>query len=134
MPMEEARNCQRVPAQLVTQPASVPLPMTSNANVFSTMPFPMTNGPVLLSMQGGNSMENSAIGQNFLVNSSSAMFVHRVPPPSSAMAEPNLDQQVSLEPSALSLRLSLSTGQKHSSTTFKVISSYQNGDSIVSVA
>ncbi|XP_057780717.1 transcription factor MYB1R1-like [Salvia miltiorrhiza] len=133
MPMEEARNRQQIPAQ----PASAPPPMTSNVNAFSTMAFPMINGPVLLSMQGGNPLENSAPCQNFLVNNSSAMFAHhRVPvlstPPSSAMAELKLNQRAPLEPSALSLRLSLSTGQNQPST--RVISSYKNGDSIVSVA
>lgn len=114
MPMEEARSCQ----EIVAQP---PLPV----NVFSAMPFPVTIGPVLLSMQGGNPLENSGIGQDFLVNNPLAMLVDHVPvlsrSPSSAMADLNLNQQVPPEPSALSLRLSLS-------------SSYRNGDSIVSVA
>ncbi|KAH6801254.1 Homeodomain-like superfamily protein [Perilla frutescens var. hirtella] len=142
MPMEEARNCLEIPAQPATHPASVPLPVTSNVNVFSAMSFPVTINPVLLSMQGGNQMENSAIGQNFLMsNNSSAMLIHHVPvlamPSSSAMADLNLSQQVPPEASALSLGLSLSTGQNQSLTrdsAFQVISSFKNGDRIVSVA
>lgn len=118
MPTEEARSCQEIAAQ-------PPLPVTSNVNVFSAMPFPVTIGPVLLSMQGGNPLENSGIGKDFRVNNPSAMLVHHVPvvsmPPSSAMADLKFNQQVPPEASALSLRLSLS-------------SSYRNGDSIVSVA
>ncbi|KAG6391709.1 hypothetical protein SASPL_149467 [Salvia splendens] len=122
MPMKEARNRQQIPAQPVARPPSVPRPLTSNANLFSTM-----NGPVLLPMQGGNPSQNC---QDFLANNSSAMFVHRrSPPPTSAMAELSLNQQVPPELSQLSLRLSLSTG-----SSFPVTPSYKKGDGIVSVA
>lgn len=142
MPMEEGRNHQDIPAQPVPLPTSVPLPVTSNINVFSVGPFPVTVGPVLLSMQGGNPMEKSALGQSAQVNNSSAMLVHQVPvlpmPTSSTMANLNLNLQVPPKPSPLSLRLSLSsTGQDQSLTGdsgFQVISSFKNGDSIVSVA
>ncbi|KAG6412912.1 hypothetical protein SASPL_125607 [Salvia splendens] len=120
-PMEEARNQQQIPAKPVARPP----PLTPNANVCSTMPlFPMTNDPVLSSMQGRNHpLENC---QNFL---SSATFVH---PPSSAMAERNLNQQAPIESSPLCLRLSLSTGPNKS--PLPVMSGYKNRDSIVSVA
>ncbi|KAL1553535.1 transcription factor MYB1R1-like [Salvia divinorum] len=93
--MEEARNRQQIPAKPVAQPASVPRPLTSNANVLSAMQlFHITNAPVLSSMQGRNC-------QNFMP---SAMFVHRLSrPPSSAMAVRKLNQQVPLESLPLAL-------------------------------
>ncbi|KAL1531793.1 transcription factor MYB1R1-like [Salvia divinorum] len=127
MPMKEAGNRQRIPAQPVARPPSVPRPLTANANAFPTM-----NDPVLLlPMQGGNPLQNC---QNFRANNSSAMFAHRLSrPPTSAMAELSLNQQVPLEPSPLSLRLSLSTGQSQSSS-FPVKPRYRKGDGTVSVA
>nr|AKV71979.1 MYB-related protein [Rehmannia glutinosa] len=131
-PMEESRNNQDSPSQ----PTFAPLPVTSNINGFSVMPFPMTVGPVLLSMQGGHPVETSAYAQIDRVNNSSAMLVHQVPvvpmSTSSTMFDLNLNQQVMLEPSPLSLRLSLSSGQEPSSS--QVISSFKNGDNIISVA
>lgn len=133
MPVEEARNSREIRAQPVAHPPpSVPRPVTSNVNYFSTMAFPMTvGGPVLVSMGGGNPLMNSAHAQNLIVNTSSPMAVHYVPvlsmpPPSSAMADLNLNHQLPLEPSPLSLRLSLSSTQNQPS--------HSNGDSSVSVA
>ncbi|KAI3464022.1 hypothetical protein Pfo_020685 [Paulownia fortunei] len=141
MPVEEGRNHQGSPAQPIPQRNSVPLPVTSNINGFSVVPFPVAVGPVLLSMQGGNPMENSAFGQSARVSNSSAMLMHQVPvlpmPTSSTMFDLNLNQQVPIETSPLSLRLSLSSGQDQSSTrdsAFQVFSSLKNGDSIISVA
>ncbi|KAG6410315.1 hypothetical protein SASPL_128373 [Salvia splendens] len=126
-PMEEARNRQQILAKPVARPAS----LKSNANVCSssTMPlFPMTNGPVLSSMQGRNHPSENC--QNFM---SSATFVHRLSqPPSSAMAERNLNQQAPIESLPLCLRLSLSTGPNQS--PLPVMSGYKNGDRIISVA
>lgn len=106
------------------------MPVTSRIGGFSVVPYPVIVQPVMLSMQGGNPMENSALGQNVRINNSSAMFVGQVPvhrmPSSSAMVDLNYNQQFSSEPSPLSLRLSLSSGQDQSSSTresaFQVIS------------
>lgn len=133
MPVEESKSNREVQAQPVAKPASLPPPVPSNTNYFSTMPFPMTvSGPIFVSMGGGNPSMNSAHAQNYLVNNtSSPMAVHYAPvlsvhPPSSAMADLNLNQ-LPPRPSQLSLRLSLSNNTQNQS-------SYRNGDSSVSVA
>ncbi|KAK6123438.1 hypothetical protein DH2020_042820 [Rehmannia glutinosa] len=120
-------------------PQTLPLPITSNVNGFSVVPF--TVGPVLFSMQNGNPMENSGLRQNDLANNSSPMLVRPVPvppmPTSSSMVDLNLKQEMAIEPSQLSLRLSLSSGQDQPSTrgsAFQMMPSLNNGDSFISVA
>ncbi|PIN05704.1 hypothetical protein CDL12_21760 [Handroanthus impetiginosus] len=118
MPVEEGKNHQENQAQPALPPtASLPLPITSNVNGFSVVPFPVTSGPVLFSMQGGNPMEIPAHVQN----NSSPMFVCPAPvlpmPTSSTALDLNSKQQIPTEPSPLSLRLSLSSGQDQPSTT-----------------
>ncbi|KAG8388640.1 hypothetical protein BUALT_Bualt02G0146400 [Buddleja alternifolia] len=143
MPTEEGRNHQDSPPQPVPKPTKVPAtaPVTSNANGYSVVPFPVNMGPVLLSMQSGNSMENSAIDRSDRVNNSSAMLVCPVPvfpmATYSTMVDLNVNHPAPLDPSPLSLRLSLSSGHDQSSTrgsAFQVISSFKHGDSFISVA
>ncbi|KAI3454573.1 hypothetical protein Pfo_011236 [Paulownia fortunei] len=138
MPIEEGKNHQESPAQ---PPTTLPLPITSNVNGFSVVPFPATVGPVLFSIQGGNPMENSALGLSDLANNSSPMLLRPVPvppmPASSTVVDLNLKHQVPIEPSPLSLRLSLSSGQDQPSTrgsAFQMIPSFKNGDNIITVA
>ncbi|KAL8529715.1 hypothetical protein ACS0TY_006960 [Phlomoides rotata] len=134
IPMEEGLNHHDIPAQ----PASVPLPASSNMNVFSVVPFPVTFAPVPLTMQGVIPMETSVPDQSVQVNNSSPMLVHQVPIcPSSTMADLNLYKEVPSDPSPLSLRLSLATGHDQSSTrdfSIEMSSSFKNGDSGLSVA
>ncbi|KAL2254000.1 UNVERIFIED_CONTAM: Transcription factor MYB1R1 [Sesamum indicum] len=139
LPMEEGKYQKDSSTPPALQPTTMPLPVNSNINGFSVMPFPATGGPVLLPMQGVNPMEN--LIQNDRVNNPSALLVHPVPilpmPTSSTMVDLNLNHQVPLDPSPLSLRLSLSSGHDQSSRrdlSFQVFSSFKNGDSIISVA
>ncbi|KAL2244010.1 UNVERIFIED_CONTAM: Transcription factor MYB1R1 [Sesamum indicum] len=141
MPVEEGKNHQESAAQSVAPPTTLPLPITSNVNGFSVVPFPVNIGPVLFSVQNGNPMENSTLGQSDLPNNSSSMLVRPVPivpmPASSTMVDLNLKQQAPIEPSLLSLRLSLSSGQDQPSTrdsAFQMLPSFKNGDSIITVA
>ncbi|KAL0364624.1 UNVERIFIED_CONTAM: Transcription factor R1 [Sesamum angustifolium] len=139
MPMDEGKKQKDSSTPPAPQLTTMPLPVNSNINGFSVMPYPVTGGPVLLSMQGVNPMEN--LIQNDRVNNPSALLVQPVPilpmPTSSTMVDLNINQQVPLEPSPLSLRLSLSSGLDQSSrrdSSFQVFSSFKNGDSIISVA
>ncbi|KAL0416949.1 UNVERIFIED_CONTAM: Transcription factor R1 [Sesamum latifolium] len=141
LPVEEGKNHQESAAQPVAPPTTLPLPITSNVNGFSVVPFPVNVGPVLFSVQNGNPMENSTLGQSNLPNNSSPMLVRPVPvvpmPASSTMVDLNLKQQAPIEPSPLSLRLSLSSGQDQPSTrdsAFQMLPSFKNGDSIITVA
>ncbi|KAK6148396.1 hypothetical protein DH2020_019308 [Rehmannia glutinosa] len=139
LPIEEGKNHQQSHAQPVLPP-TLPLPITSNVNGFSVVPF--TVGPVLFSMQNGNPMENSGLRQNDLANNLSPMLVRPVPvppmPTSSSMVDLNLKQEMTIEPSQLSLRLSLSSGQDRQPSTrgsaFQMMPSLNNGDSFISVA
>lgn len=138
MPIEEGKNHQESPAQ---PPNTLPPPITSSGNGFSVAPFSVTVPPVLFSMQGGNPMENSALGLSDIANNSSPMLVRPVPvppvPSSSTMVDLNLKQHVPIESSPLSLRLSLSSGQDQPSTrgsAFQTMPNFRNGDSIISVA
>lgn len=119
--MEEGRNHQDIAAQ----PASVPIPASSNMNVFSVVPFPVTFAPV--------PMETSVLDQS----NSSPMLVHQGPVcPFSTMADLNVNKEIPSEPSSpLSLRLSLATGHDQSDRGFSIemSSSFKNGDSIISV-
>ncbi|KAK4394596.1 Transcription factor R1 [Sesamum angolense] len=139
MPVEEGKNHQESAAQPVPTPTTLPLPITSNVNGFSVVPFPVNVGPVLFSVQNGNPMENSTLGQSDLPNNSSSILVRPVPvvPMPSKMVDLNLKQRTPIEPSPLSLRLSLSSGQDQPSTrdsAFQMLPSFKYGDSIITVA
>ncbi|KAG6403972.1 hypothetical protein SASPL_136206 [Salvia splendens] len=87
MPIEEVKNHHQ--ESPLPPPTALPPPITSNGNNgFSVSPF-----PVMFSMQSG-------IDQTEMAKSSSP-----------AMEDLNMRQRVLLEPSPLSLRLSLSSGQ-----------------------
>jgi len=123
MPIVEANNHQE---------STVPLPITSNGNGFSVVPFPVAVTPVLFSMQTGNPMETER------ANTSSSVLVRPVPiTPPSSMVDLNLRQQAAADPMPLSLRLSLSSGQDQPSTqgsAFQMMQGFKNGDNIISVA
>ncbi|XP_075497274.1 transcription factor MYB1R1-like [Primulina tabacum] len=54
MQTEDDGSHQERHAQPVPPPTAPSVPLASNINGFSTVPFPITVGPVMLSMQGGN--------------------------------------------------------------------------------
>ncbi|XP_075490577.1 transcription factor MYB1R1-like [Primulina tabacum] len=134
MQTEEDGSHQERPAQPVPPPTAPSVPLASNMNGFYTVPFPVTVGPVMLSMQGGNPMENPTSCQSGRVNKSPAMLQM---PTSSIMIDLNLNQQVPFEPSPISLRLSLSYGQDQLLTrdnpAFQVIPGFKNGDTLITV-
>ncbi|XP_057806331.1 transcription factor MYB1R1 [Salvia miltiorrhiza] len=131
MPIEEAAKNHHQESPL-PPPTTVPLPITSNgSNGFSVVPFPVTVSPVMFTMQSGN----TAIAQTEVAkNSSPTMLVCPVPC-SSTMVDLNLRQHVVVEPSPLSLRLSLSSGQDQpAASAFQMMQGFKNGDSSISVA
>lgn len=124
MPIEEGKKHQESPVQPQNTP---PLPVTSNGNGFSVVPFPVSVTPVVFSMQGGHPLENtSALGHSDVTNNSSTMLVQPVPilhmPSSSTMVQ---------QAAPLWLRLSLSSGQDQPAmsggSAFQMMN---NGDSI----
>ncbi|XP_075480125.1 transcription factor MYB1R1-like [Primulina tabacum] len=135
MHIEEDGSHQERPAQPVPPPTAPSVPLASKINGFSPVPFPITVGPVMLSMQGGsNPMENPSLCQSDQVNKSPAMLQMQT---SSTMIDLNLNQQVPFEPSPLSLRLSLSSGQDmlltRDDSAFQVIPGFKNGVTLITV-
>ncbi|KZV39662.1 Homeodomain-like superfamily protein [Dorcoceras hygrometricum] len=134
MQIEEEGSQQERPAQPVPPATAPSVPSASNINGLSTVPFPITVSPVMLSMQGGNPMENPTSCQRDPVNKSPPMLLM---PTSPTMIDLNLNQQVPFEPSPISLRLSLSSGQDQHSTrddsAFLVIPGFKSGDTLISV-
>ncbi|KAL1541543.1 transcription factor MYB1R1-like [Salvia divinorum] len=115
MPIEEAKNHHQ--EKPLPPPTTVSPPITStDSNGFSVSPF-----PVIFSMQSGS----SAIDPTEMAkNSSPAMLVPV--PCSSTMVDLNMRQQVSLEPTPLSLRLSLSSGQDQpSASAFQMMQGFK---------
>lgn len=93
MPTEEGKNQQESrPAPA----AAAALPIASNVNGFSVVPFPVTVSPVLFSMQGVHPTESESANYS-----------------STAMVDLNSNEQAAIEASPLSLRLSLSSGHDH---------------------
>ncbi|XP_073295749.1 transcription factor MYB1R1-like [Primulina huaijiensis] len=135
MQTEDDGSHQERPAQPVPPPTAPSVPLASNINGFSTVPFPITVGPVMLSMQSGNPMENPTSCHSDRVNKSPVMLQMQT---SSTMVDLNLNQQVPFEPSPISLRLSLSSGQDllltSDDSAFQVIPGFKNGDTLITVA
>lgn len=121
VPIEEKQNLQE---HQVLAPTSLPPVENSKINVFQVTPLPVTYG------QGDQISKNSSI------------FLRPVPvlplSNSSRIADFNLNQSSAMEASSLSLTLSLSLNQSQSSSTrhsaFQVMSNFNNGESIISVA
>ncbi|MCD7461713.1 hypothetical protein HAX54_046873 [Datura stramonium] len=135
MPREEGGNKQEIP---VLAPATLPTLETTKTNAFPVAAPAV--GPIMLPAQIDKSRDSPTLFQRDQGNSS--MLVRPVPmfsmPNPSRMIDLNANQNSTFEPSSLSLRLSLSLDQGQTSstrqTTFKVMSSFSNGESIISVA
>lgn len=132
--MEEGHNNQdgshAQPDPQLTAAAS--LPRTFNANRFPVVPFSVTSGHILLSIQGGNPMDHSSLGTTVHANNSSTMLWYPDPilpqPTSSTLVDLNKNCP---EPLSLSLSLSLSLRQGQTSTkepSCKIFTSFKNGD------
>ncbi|XP_051116986.1 transcription factor MYB1R1-like [Andrographis paniculata] len=117
VPTEHSRTQQDATANPVS--ATTAPPVTSNTCGFSVAPFPVTAGPVLLSMQGVNCPAKPGV------------LVRPV------LAYPSPNQRAAAESSSPSLRLSLSSGQDQPSTrdsSFQVLSTLKTDDIRISVA
>ncbi|XP_043707308.1 transcription factor MYB1R1 [Telopea speciosissima] len=146
-----------------TTQADSPPPPPMNCNIGFPVPaYPMTLTSTVLPSTGSSSSSSSIIidtpmmenleqghGQTVLTNaSSSTKLVRPIPvlpvPPLSKMADLNLNQKSSIDPSPLSLKLSTSSDQQPSSrhSAFQAMTSFgsgsgdldSNGGSIISVA
>ncbi|KAL2482481.1 Homeodomain-like superfamily protein [Forsythia ovata] len=141
MPNKEGGSHQASAAQAILPPTSLPLAETSNISGFSVVPFPMTVAPVFLHLQSENSIENITHRQGNQMNNTSDLLIRPAPVlpmhTNSTMADLSLNQNVPILSPQLSLGLSLSLDQDQSSTrhsAFQVMTSFENGDSIISVA
>ncbi|KAK6787703.1 hypothetical protein RDI58_016228 [Solanum bulbocastanum] len=131
MPIEEVENKQEIP---VLAPATLP---TTKTNAFPVAP---AVGPIIFPLQIDKSRENPTLLRHDHGNS--PMLVGPVPmfsmPNPSTAIDLNANHNSTIEPSSLSLRLSLSLDQGQASSTrhsaYNVISSFSNGESIIRVA
>lgn len=140
IPMEEEKVNQEGKAQPLQAPTQLPPPETSNISGSQVLPFPMTVHPVLVPVQIENPMEKLTLGQMDHLHHESAMLIRPIPvlpiPNATTMVDLNLNQKSMEDPVPLSLNLSLSSDQNQFSrhSAFQVMSSFNNGDSIISVA
>jgi len=128
-----------------TAPVPKPLPRLSHSlGGFPPSTFPVTLAPVVVPLGGENPAENLSLGPNSHMRTSSKPIRPKpiLPvPPSSKMAELNLNQKTSAELLPLSLKLSSSSSDEQSSPSTRP-SAFQampgnfssGGDSIISVA
>jgi len=107
--------------------------------------FPMTVGPAAVPVPIENPMENLNLGHGNLETnaaaSSSRNLVRPIPihtgPRSSTMSDINLNSKPLIDSSPLTLKLSLPSDQRESPSrhsAFQAMSSFNNGDSIITVA
>ncbi|KAM3374665.1 transcription factor MYB1R1 [Capsicum galapagoense] len=134
MPKVEGENTQEIP---VLAPATLPTVETTKTNEFPVAP---AVGPIMIPAQIDMSRDSPTLLRRDHGNSS--MLVGAVPmfslPNPSPVIDLNANQNTTIEPSPLSLRLSLSLDQGQASSTrhlgYQVMSSFSNGESIISVA
>ncbi|XVE84965.1 hypothetical protein DITRI_Ditri17bG0054200 [Diplodiscus trichospermus] len=129
--------------QVHQENVSLPLPQPQ-MNGFPMSTFPVTLSPVALPLSGtNNSMEDLTMGSSPKAKPSTPKLIRLIPilpvPPSSKMADLNLNQNTHVDPLPLSLKLSTpssadeqSKAAAHSST-FQPMSS-GDSNSIISVA
>ncbi|KAA8540888.1 hypothetical protein F0562_024974 [Nyssa sinensis] len=135
IPMEEEQSRQDNTNQPQVPPSTLPQPATSNISG-----FPVTVGTVLLPVQILNPMENLTLRQVDQVNNASTNLIRPTPvlafPDTSTMGDLSLNQKLMIDSPQLSLKLSLSSDQNKSSrhSAFQVMPSFNNGDSIITVA
>lgn len=134
MPKVEGENKQEIP---VLAPATLPTVETTKTNALPVAP---AVGPIMIPAQIDMSRDSPTLLRRDHGNSS--MLVGAVPmfslPNPSPVIDLNANQNTTIEPSPLSLRLSLSLDQGQASSTrhlgYQVMSSFSNGESIISVA
>ena len=138
--MEEEKVHQESKTQPLLAQTLLPPLETTNINGSQVLPFPVTITPVLVPSQIENPMEKLTLGQVDHANRESAKLIRPIPilPTlnGTTMADQSLNQKSTVDPSPLSLRLSLSSDHNQVSrySAFQVMSSFNNGDKIISVA
>ncbi|PON34161.1 GAMYB transcription factor [Parasponia andersonii] len=125
---------------------SLPSPMEScNPSGFSLLTTcPVTVSPAVLPAPIENPIENLTLGQRIPENNAAAKLVRPVAlhsiPHGTTMTDLNLNLKSAIDPSPLSLKLALPTDPRESSSSsarhsaFQSMSSFNNGDSIITVA
>ncbi|KAJ9163687.1 hypothetical protein P3X46_023327 [Hevea brasiliensis] len=147
LPMEEAlAHCQDNKNNM-PQSHQLPPPLPENNNIGNcpVMPaFPMTTNPVVLPVPIESPAENLSLGQGNPAANPSANLVRPIPvlptPHASGVSDLYLNLKSSVDSSPLSLKLSLPSYQRESvdpssrHSVLQVMSSFNNGDGIISVA
>ncbi|PON86105.1 GAMYB transcription factor [Trema orientale] len=125
---------------------SLPSPIEScNPSGFSLLTTcPLTVSPAVLPAPIENPIENLTLGQRIPENNAAAKLVRPVArhsiPHGTTMTDLNLNLKSAIDPSPLSLKLALPTDPRESSSSsarhsaFQSMSSFNNGDSIITVA
>lgn len=140
--MDEGKASQESHVPLpVVSPASLSISESSQINAaFQGSPLPVTACPVFVPLQNEKPIEKLMLGRGDQVNNASSMFVQplsilSVPKAPSTMIDLNMNQNSAIDPSSLSLRLSLSGDQSQPThPAFMGMSGFSNGDSVISVA
>lgn len=121
-----------------SHPLPPPLPETTNISNFPVLPaFTMTTNPIVLPVPIESPMENLSLGQGNLATNLIRPIAVLPTPRVSGISDLNLNLKASVDPIPLSLKLSLPSDQRESSSrhsAFQVMSGFNNGDSIISVA
>jgi len=143
MELEEAGHHQDNASQSHPLPRAPP----SEASNFGGFPmmsaFPMTVGPAAVPVPIENPMDNLNLGQGNVETKadSSSKLVRPIPvhtgPHASTMSDLNLNSKPLIDSSPLTLRLSLPSDQRESPSrhsAFQAMSSFNNGDNIITVA
>ncbi|XAR50118.1 hypothetical protein NMG60_11004358 [Bertholletia excelsa] len=140
IPIEEEKAHQECKSQLPMPPVQPSQQEIPNFAGSQALPFPVTVGPVLVPVPIENPMEKLTLGQVDYVNHETAKLIHPIPvlpvPNTPTVADLNLNQASSMDLSPLSLNLSLSLNQSQLSMhpPFQTMSSFNNGDGIISAA
>lgn len=132
--------------ELINQDTTTPLvstlvqPEVSNISVFPVSHFPVTVSPVPLQAPAEIPLDNLTLGCGDQVDNESKLLIRPIPvlpvSYSPTRTDPNLNQKSAVDPSTLSLKLSLSSNHNQPSrqSAFLVMPSFNNGDSSISVA
>ncbi|PSR95840.1 Transcription factor MYB1R1 like [Actinidia chinensis var. chinensis] len=138
--MEEETVHQDTKTQPLLPPTQLLPPESTNISGSQVLPFQVSVRPVLIPVQIENPMEQLTLGHLDQGNPEPTKLLwpaHFLPiPNASAAMDVNLNQKSVVDPSQLSLKLSLSSDQNQLSrySSFQVMSSFNNEDSIISVA
>nr|GME03939.1 transcription factor MYB1R1-like [Ipomoea batatas] len=137
--MDEGKASQESQVPPIVSPTSLSISESSQMNAFQGPPIPVTACPVFVLLQNEKPIENLMLGRGDQVNNASSMFVQPLSilsvPNASTMIDLNMNQNSTMDPSSLSLRLSLSGDQSQPThPAFLGMSGFSNGDSVISVA